>query len=129
MALNDELTKCRIYCINRPGSGQFDPALHAVAIDSDHCHRQKPVTIFSGSPGTVFSQRDSHVRTSHSCSQSRCIIEKISSFHSPQRALTGPGPSEINPRVLAQMLLPAIGYLDPVFVEMVEKLKTLLRYA
>ena len=41
----------------------------------------------------------------------------------------GPGPSDINPRVLAAMSLPAIGYLDPVFVGMMEELKTLLRYA
>ena len=41
----------------------------------------------------------------------------------------GPGPSEINPRVMAAMSLPAIGYLDPVFVEMMEELKSLLRYA
>jgi alanine-glyoxylate transaminase/serine-glyoxylate transaminase/serine-pyruvate transaminase len=40
----------------------------------------------------------------------------------------GPGPSEINPRVMAAMSLPAIGYLDPVFVEMMEELKGLLRY-
>jgi alanine-glyoxylate transaminase/serine-glyoxylate transaminase/serine-pyruvate transaminase len=55
--------------------------------------------------------------------------KKISSFHPPQRTLMGPGPSEINPRVLAQMSLPAIGYLDPIFVDMMEELKTLLRYA
>ncbi len=55
--------------------------------------------------------------------------KKISSFHPPQRTLMGPGPSEINPRVLAAMSLPAIGYLDPVFVDMMEELKTLLRYA
>jgi alanine-glyoxylate transaminase/serine-glyoxylate transaminase/serine-pyruvate transaminase len=55
--------------------------------------------------------------------------KKITSFHPPQRTLMGPGPSEINPRVLAQMSLPAIGYLDPIFVEMMEELKTLLRYA
>jgi alanine-glyoxylate transaminase/serine-glyoxylate transaminase/serine-pyruvate transaminase len=54
---------------------------------------------------------------------------KISSFHPPQRTLMGPGPSEINPRVLAAMSLPAIGYLDPAFVLMMEELKTLLRYA
>lgn len=54
--------------------------------------------------------------------------KKISSFHPPQRTLMGPGPSEINPRVLAAMSLPAIGYLDPIFVEMMEELKTLLRY-
>ncbi len=55
--------------------------------------------------------------------------KKITSFHPPQRTLMGPGPSEINPRVLAAMSLPAIGYLDPIFVEMMEELKTLLRYA
>lgn len=55
--------------------------------------------------------------------------KKLSSFHPPQRTLMGPGPSEINPRVLAAMSLPAIGYLDPIFVEMMEELKTLLRYA
>jgi alanine-glyoxylate transaminase/serine-glyoxylate transaminase/serine-pyruvate transaminase len=41
----------------------------------------------------------------------------------------GPGPTEIHPRVLTTMSQPAIGYLDPVFVEMMEELKALLRYA
>ncbi len=54
--------------------------------------------------------------------------KRIQSFHPPQRTLMGPGPSEINPRVMAAMSLPAIGYLDPVFVEMMEELKGLLRY-
>src|SRR5262249_28503896 len=54
---------------------------------------------------------------------------KLGSFHPPQRTLMGPGPSEINPRVLAAMSLPAIGYLDPKFVEMMDELKILLRYA
>ena len=54
---------------------------------------------------------------------------KISSFHPPQRTLMGPGPSEINPRVLAASSLPAIGYLDPIFVDMMDELKQLLRYA
>jgi alanine-glyoxylate transaminase/serine-glyoxylate transaminase/serine-pyruvate transaminase len=56
-------------------------------------------------------------------------VKRIHSFHPPQRTLMGPGPSEINPRVMAAMSLPAIGYLDPVFVEMMEELKSLLRYA
>ncbi|HEV2007502.1 MAG TPA: YdaS family helix-turn-helix protein, partial [Burkholderiales bacterium] len=55
-------------------------------------------------------------------------VKRISSFHPPQRTLLGPGPSEINPRVMAAMSLPAIGYLDPVFVDMMEELKSLLRY-
>ena len=54
--------------------------------------------------------------------------KRIHPFHPPQRTLMGPGPSEINPRVMAAMSLPAIGYLDPVFVEMMEELKALLRY-
>ena len=53
---------------------------------------------------------------------------KITSFHPPQRTLMGPGPTEIHPRVLTTMSQPAIGYLDPVFVEMMEELKSLLRY-
>lgn len=55
--------------------------------------------------------------------------QPITSFHPPERALMGPGPSEIHPRVLTAMSMPAIGYLDPVFVGMMEELKTLLRYA
>jgi alanine-glyoxylate transaminase/serine-glyoxylate transaminase/serine-pyruvate transaminase len=55
--------------------------------------------------------------------------KRISSFHPPQRTLMGPGPTEIHPRVLTTMSQPAIGYLDPVFVDMMEELKSLLRYA
>jgi alanine-glyoxylate transaminase/serine-glyoxylate transaminase/serine-pyruvate transaminase len=54
--------------------------------------------------------------------------KRITSFHPPQRTLMGPGPTEIHPRVLTTMSQPAIGYLDPVFVEMMEELKSLLRY-
>src|ERR1700687_4599405 len=55
--------------------------------------------------------------------------KRIQSFHPPQRTLMGPGPTEIHPRVLTTMSQPAIGYLDPIFVEMMEELKALLRYA
>src|SRR5688500_20250487 len=54
--------------------------------------------------------------------------KRIHSFPPPQRTLMGPGPTEIHPRVLTTMSQPAIGYLDPVFVEMMEELKSLLRY-
>jgi alanine-glyoxylate transaminase/serine-glyoxylate transaminase/serine-pyruvate transaminase len=53
----------------------------------------------------------------------------ISSFYPPQRTLMGPGPSEIHPRVFSAMGRPTIGYLDPVFVKMMDELKELLRYA
>lgn len=53
----------------------------------------------------------------------------INTFIPPSRSLLGPGPSEIDPRVLAAAGRPTIGYLDPAFVTMMEELKSLLRYA
>ena len=54
---------------------------------------------------------------------------KISSFQPPKRILLGPGPSDVHQRVLDAMARPTIGHLDPCFSEMLEELKTLLRYA
>lgn len=51
------------------------------------------------------------------------------SFHPPQRTLMGPGPSDVHPRVLEALARPTIGHLDPAFVEMMDSLKELLRYA
>jgi len=51
------------------------------------------------------------------------------SFHPPVRTLMGPGPSDVNPRVLEAMGRPTIGHLDPVFVGMMDEMKDLLRYA
>ncbi len=51
------------------------------------------------------------------------------SFYPPQRTLMGPGPSDINPRVLAALSRPTIGHLDPEFIRMMDELKGLLQYA
>ncbi len=51
------------------------------------------------------------------------------SFHPPARILMGPGPSDVNPRILEAMSRPTIGHLDPLFVEMMEEVKALLHYA
>jgi alanine-glyoxylate transaminase / serine-glyoxylate transaminase / serine-pyruvate transaminase len=45
------------------------------------------------------------------------------------RVLMGPGPSDMHPRVVAALGKPAIGHLDPAFVQMMEEIKVLLRYA
>ena len=55
--------------------------------------------------------------------------KKIASFHPPLRTLMGPGPSEMHPRTIAALGQPVVGYLDPIFVGMMEELKELLRYA
>jgi alanine-glyoxylate transaminase/serine-glyoxylate transaminase/serine-pyruvate transaminase len=53
----------------------------------------------------------------------------IASYHVPIRVLMGPGPSDMHPRVVAALGKPAIGHLDPAFVQMMEEIKVLLRYA
>jgi len=53
----------------------------------------------------------------------------VKPFHPPQRTLMGPGPSDVNPRVLEAMARPIIGHLDPAFVGMMEEVKGLLQYA
>jgi alanine-glyoxylate transaminase/serine-glyoxylate transaminase/serine-pyruvate transaminase len=53
----------------------------------------------------------------------------IHSFHPPVRTLMGPGPSDVNPRILEALSRPTIGHLDPAFVGMMDKMKELLRYA
>jgi alanine-glyoxylate transaminase/serine-glyoxylate transaminase/serine-pyruvate transaminase len=45
----------------------------------------------------------------------------------PSRILLGPGPSAVHPRVLAALATPPIGHLDPVFIELMEETKRLLR--
>lgn len=47
----------------------------------------------------------------------------------PNRLLMGPGPSNVSPEVLSALAQPTIGHLDPVFQEMMEEVKDLLRYA
>lgn len=54
---------------------------------------------------------------------------RISIFTPPQRTLMGPGPSDVPQRILDAMQRPTIGHLDPAFQEMMEQIKSLLRYA
>jgi alanine-glyoxylate transaminase/serine-glyoxylate transaminase/serine-pyruvate transaminase len=53
----------------------------------------------------------------------------IDSFHPPVRTLMGPGPSDVNPRILDALSRPTIGHLDPKFVEMMDEVKSLLQFA
>src|SRR5579864_7209260 len=42
----------------------------------------------------------------------------------PQRVLLGPGPSDVPPRVLSAMAQPTIGHLDPVFLKLMDEIRT-----
>lgn len=41
----------------------------------------------------------------------------------------GPGPSDVNPRILEAMSRPTIGHLDPAFIGMMEEVKAMLQFA
>ncbi len=49
-------------------------------------------------------------------------------FQLPNRILLGPGPSNVHPRVLEAMSRPTIGHLDPKFIELMDDIKSLLKY-
>ncbi|MBI2320193.1 MAG: aminotransferase class V-fold PLP-dependent enzyme [Betaproteobacteria bacterium] len=90
----------------------------------DEAGAKRPIRVKSRPEGESFFGSTIGSETMNSYAPAK----RIHSFHPPQRTLMGPGPTEIHPRVLTTMSQPAIGYLDPVFVEMMEELKALLRY-
>ena len=47
----------------------------------------------------------------------------------PPRILLGPGPSNVDPRVLQAMMQPMIGYLDPDFMQIMDEVRELLKLA
>lgn len=47
----------------------------------------------------------------------------------PVRTLMGPGPSDVHPRVLGAMGTPLVGHLDPAFLDVMNEVQELLRYA
>ncbi|MFL3656104.1 MAG: pyridoxal-phosphate-dependent aminotransferase family protein [Halioglobus sp.] len=52
-----------------------------------------------------------------------------SSFFPPQRTLMGPGPSDVSSRVLGALARPTIGHLDPLFLQLMDEIKSLLQFA
>jgi len=53
----------------------------------------------------------------------------IQSFIPPKRDLMGTGPSDVPERISLAMARPTIGHLDPMFVSMMDEIKTLLQFA
>jgi alanine-glyoxylate transaminase/serine-glyoxylate transaminase/serine-pyruvate transaminase len=45
-----------------------------------------------------------------------------------KRVLMGPGPSDVDPRVLEAMSRPTIGHLDPAFLDVLNEIRELLQY-
>ena len=51
------------------------------------------------------------------------------SFQPIKRTLMGPGPSDVDPRILEALSRTTIGHLDPMFVSLMDEVKQLLQYA
>ncbi len=49
-------------------------------------------------------------------------------FHPPARILMGPGPSNVDPRVLLALAKPVLGHLDPEFFKIMNNVQDLLRH-
>ena len=55
--------------------------------------------------------------------------ESFGDLRPPARVLLGPGPSDVDPRVLRAMATPVIGHLDPEFLRVMDETRELLRAA
>lgn len=53
----------------------------------------------------------------------------FTSFNPTTRTLMGPGPSDVDPRILTALAKPTIGHLDPQFIDLMDEVKQLLQYA
>lgn len=60
---------------------------------------------------------------------SRVDRPQLPQLEMPSRLLLGPGPANVHPRVLAAMGLQPVGHLDPKYLEVMDEIKSLLRYA
>jgi len=55
-------------------------------------------------------------------------MKEYSELKVPERILMGPGPSNVNTRVLLSMSKPMIGHLDPEFIKIMNEVQELLRW-
>lgn len=57
------------------------------------------------------------------------MTAQFSTFIPPVRTLMGPGPSDVDPRILNALSRPTLGHLDPAFINLMDEVKLLLQYA
>ena len=54
-------------------------------------------------------------------------MSDLGELNVPYRLLLGPGPSLVHPRVYRAMTAPVIGYMDPVFIQLIDDTQRPLR--
>tara|TARA_R110001632_G_scaffold232566_1_gene373719 strand:- start:52958 stop:54085 length:1128 start_codon:yes stop_codon:yes gene_type:complete len=57
------------------------------------------------------------------------MTAQFHTFIPPVRTLMGPGPSDVDPRILNALSRPTLGHLDPAFIQLMDEVKQLLQYA
>ncbi|GAB2675780.1 alanine--glyoxylate aminotransferase family protein [Aliiglaciecola sp. 3_MG-2023] len=57
------------------------------------------------------------------------MTSNATSFIPTVRTLMGPGPSDVDPKILTALSRPTIGHLDPQFIDLMDEIKSLLQYA
>jgi len=57
------------------------------------------------------------------------MTAQFHTFIPPVRTLMGPGPSDVDPRILNALSRPTVGHLDPAFIQLMDEVKLLLQYA
>jgi alanine-glyoxylate transaminase / serine-glyoxylate transaminase / serine-pyruvate transaminase len=55
-------------------------------------------------------------------------MKQYERFNPPKRILLGPGPSPVDDSVLSAMAAPVLGHLDPLFLQCMDDVQSLLRY-
>src|SRR5881296_1375820 len=56
------------------------------------------------------------------------IAPTVSQLAPSPRILMGPGPSDVDPRVLQAMATPLVGHLDPEFISLMNETQEMLRW-
>jgi alanine-glyoxylate transaminase/serine-glyoxylate transaminase/serine-pyruvate transaminase len=56
------------------------------------------------------------------------MTAQFHTFIPPVRTLMGPGPSDVDPRILNALSRPTVGHLDPSFIQLMDEVKLLLQY-
>ena len=56
------------------------------------------------------------------------MTETYAELNPPTRLLLGPGPSNVDPRVMRAMAAPIVGHLDPAFLKVMDETTGLLQY-
>src|SRR5271170_6131863 len=70
---------------------------------------------------------NSKVRFQSGTERRTLVAESFPELRPAARILLGPGPSNVNPRVMKAMASPVVGHLDPEFLKVMENIKRLLR--